>query len=567
MRLTELFLNNRPINDTEKVQTYPVRDALVNRQIKALTPGQTIQGEVLARSGSDVQLKLLDGLLLNAKLDQNMNLDIGKILTFEVKNNGSALTLSPLFANMATDANVLKALDMAGIPVSESTVNMTKQMMDAGLSIDRNSLQQVFREINTFSMADVSDIVDLHKLGMPVREENIQQMASYKGLTHQLLGGMEEVFHTLPQTFQGMLQGGNVLGASNLYQQLITLIQEELPAFSTGNTGMAEEMLQGDFLEQGAGVAIETAKIIVEEGSTEEFHQIHNNGQAQEMPVLGNREADLSKELSGTVGSALEDSVQWEGLKELLNTLTKMPEDVLDVPKQLSLIKDVFATATKEGNFAVLRELIGNEKLQNLITKELQNLWTIKPEDVADEHKIEELYQRLDRQLKGLTKALEMVEQTNSPSYNAANNMSQNLDFLHQFNQMYTYVQLPLKLQQGNANGDLYVYTNKRNLAASEGQISALLHLDMEHLGPLDVYVAMQTEKVNTKFYLQDDEMLDFLEAHMEILTERLKKRGYNCTMEMQVREAGEGLKSGIKPFLEKESSTPLVQYAFDVRA
>ena len=40
-----------------------------------------------------------------------------------------------------------------------------------------------------------------------------------------------------------------------------------------------------------------------------------------------------------------------------------------------------------------------------------------------------------------------------------------------------------------------------------DGNVSALLHLDMENLGPMDVYVAMQNNRVNTHFYMQDDDM------------------------------------------------------------
>jgi flagellar hook-length control protein FliK len=132
---------------------------------------------------------------------------------------------------------------------------------------------------------------------------------------------------------------------------------------------------------------------------------------------------------------------------------------------------------------------------------------------------------------------------------------------------MYTYVQLPLRLQQGEAHGDLYVYANKKNLAAKDGPISALLHLDMEHLGPVDVYVSMNDAKVNTKFYLQDDEMLDFIMGHMDILTERLQKRGYNCTFEMQVRNQEEEEQSSIQKLLQQENHIPLAEYAFDIRA
>ena len=63
--------------------------------------------------------------------------------------------------------------------------------------------------------------------------------------------------------------------------------------------------------------------------------------------------------------------------------------------------------------------------------------------------------------------------------------------------------------------------------------------------------------------------MLDFLEAHMHILTERLQKRGYDCSVSMTSRNedeksAGQG---GIGPLLEQEGGVQVAQYAFDMRA
>jgi hypothetical protein len=83
----------------------------------------------------------------------------------------------------------------------------------------------------------------------------------------------------------------------------------------------------------------------------------------------------------------------------------------------------------------------------------------------------------------------------------------------------------------------------------------------------VDVYVAMQGEHVNTRFYVQDDEMLDFLEEHMDILTERLQKRGYDCNFAMQVRQKNEEPESGLKGLLAEEPALPIAQYSFDVRA
>ena len=176
----------------------------------------------------------------------------------------------------------------------------------------------------------------------------------------------------------------------------------------------------------------------------------------------------------------------------------------------------------------------------------------------------------MTHQLSELTENLEQLGQQHSSVYKATVNMNQNLEFLQQLNQLYTYVQLPIKLQHGEAHGDLYVYTNKRHLASKDGQISALLHLDMEHLGPVDVYVAMQNERLNTNFYLKDDEMLDFIHEHMELLTERLKKRGYHCNFELSVRnEAGQAQEKAsvnIDSLLEREHKMPIAMYSFDVR-
>jgi len=61
--------------------------------------------------------------------------------------------------------------------------------------------------------------------------------------------------------------------------------------------------------------------------------------------------------------------------------------------------------------------------------------------------------------------------------------------------------------------------------------------------------------------------MLDFLESHMDILNARLQKRGYDCNITTQVRNADEPVKSGLGGLEEKETPKIIAQYSFDVRA
>lgn len=586
MKLTELFINNRQVIDTGKnqsVSAFP--NTLVNRQIQALVPGQTIHGEVLGRNGNEVQVRLAEDLIINARVDQGMQLELGKSLFFEVRNNGSTLTLSPLFANTATETNVLKALDMAGLPVNTNTVKLTVSMMEAGLSIDRSSIQQLFREMNSFPKVSPTDIVDLHKLQIPVTENNLKQIASYKNLTHQLTEGINQVLSELSETLQSIVNEGNEVGAASLYTRLLDLVLKENGTTESQLTGM-EQGLQGDGVldNRVQGIApfgIEAPDI----DGTDGVGKVIQGAEEQGIELQGTKEQTI--ELQGTDGQAkalqgqdiqsmgksapeLQSGYEQAGENRAATVSGNLEAAILAKPDSFAqnaeFIINTLQKAVKEDDSRLLKAVLENKVLKKFLGDNIRNQWLLRPEEV-EEGKVEELYQRLNRQLKGISNALEHAGQTSQTSYHSVTSLSQNIDFLHQFNQMYTYVQLPLKLQDGQANGDLYVYTNKKNLAYKDGQVSALLHLDMEHLGPLDVYVAMSAQKVNTKFYVQDEAMLDFLEAHMNLLTQRLNQRGYTCNLDMQVRKDTEEVNSGIRPILEKQGNIPLVQYAFDMRA
>lgn len=618
MRLSQLFTGRSRTDDRlegniRTTQSQHARTADLNRQIRSLTPGQTLQGEIVSRNGSEVQIRLSDDMVMNARVDQSIHLELGKSVTFEVKSNGGTLSLSPLFTNIAADANVLKALDMAGLPINDISVSMTEQMMKAGLSVNRNSLQQVYREINSFPEGNVSDVVNLHKLGMPVNETNMQQMASYRNLTHQLIKGMTSVLDALPEAAEQMLAEGNVKGTAGLYRELFTLIEEgsmlreggeripDAPADGAAEKVFLPETAEG-VLQKGQGISSGNFEAAALAGEPELSANPDAGEEQAVQPRLQEQIPESRGQTAGEQGVSrmiLADPGADKGEVFLpAEARAKLTDGLLQALKAIALPEtetaalseavqrfgrgelpgsELFKAAARmlegaghTGSGAMqLHKLFGGKEFQKLLTMQLKEMWTLRPEEVSRPEKVEELYRRLDRQLKGLAQALESGGQENSTAYRAAVNLSQNVDFMNQINQMYAYVQLPLHLKNSEAHGDLYVYTNKRSLAANDGQLSALLHLDMEHLGPVDVYVTLQESKVSTKFYVADDEILGFIEEHMDILTKRLEKKGYTCKASAAARgeaEKEEQNGGGLSPLLQQESGTLLSRYAFDVR-
>ena len=541
MKLTGWFSQDK-IADNSRVQTpNNANTEQVNRQIRALVPGQTLRGEVVSREGNNAQIRLLQDVLVDAKVDADIRLELGQNITFQVKNNGQTLNLSPLFTNMATEGTVLKALDMASLPVNENTVAMTKQLMDAGLPIDKNTLQQIWHESNAFPDAEILDLVNLHRVELPVTEENITQMASYRNLTHQLTAGIAETGESLTNMLQGLVESGDIEQAATIYSEVLELLAFEDAA---GETVTGQQQTEGPLPEPGVDVTV-------------------TSEEAEQMPVQPSATAPEAVPGQKTIIEEPTETASGNG-----QTIKENPgaEKTQEAP-QLQNLQKLLKQGLETKDIPLLRSILHNSKVAELPAKLLADRWSIKPEDVESPEKVEELYQKLGKQLKGLSNLLEENGQRGSSAYQNVTNLSQNVDFLQQINQTYAYIQLPLHLRQGeHKTGELFVYTNKKNLARKDGQVSALLHLDMEHLGPRDVYVTLKDTKVSTKFYVQNDAILDYLEANMDVLTERLQKRGYDCKCETTLRTELQQTAQAMAPLLKTEGSVPVAQYAFDVR-
>lgn len=224
----------------------------------------------------------------------------------------------------------------------------------------------------------------------------------------------------------------------------------------------------------------------------------------------------------------------------------------------------------------LLSRLFLSKEYHTLLKDAAKQQWTLQPQDLRPgpenrpEGKIAELYQRLERQMGQLQQLADKAGMNTGQLSESASQIRNNIEFMHQVNQMYTYVQIPLKLAGQNAHSDLYVYTNKRNLRKQSGELSAFLHLDLENLGSTDVSIKMLDQNVNTKFFLDDDASYDLIEEHLPELKRRLEKMGYHCAVSIEHNEKNVDF---VEDFLKKgqpaksASFGAIQRYSFDVRA
>lgn len=562
----------------------------LQNEVRALKPGQTIQGTVVSRDGSSVQIELAQDFSISAKLDKSVNLALGQMLSFEVKANaGSFMSLAPLYTNTANTATILRALSAASMPETAGNIEMVARMMEEGMPIDKESILNMSRQILDFPGQNPTSIIQLAKLGLPVTAENIEMFEQYDNMNHQLLHSAHTVAGELPQVFRELVKEGQGEKALAFYEAVLSAFTEE-----AGEEGAVISLRPGveQTLEEGAAQTSQNAQ----ETETQENPQAgtagaqeaeaKDAGKAVQLPLPEQAAAEERADSATVVQEGAEgqeakqsalNGKQWADLSEDLRRLGVDEETAQQVkngtlpPKEvLNLVKNLLPKAMRgEISGKEVQQLLGGKEFQALLKEEIGRQWTIEPRDVADKKQVEQLYERIREQTARLTQALEMAGKTDTPVARSVQNLQNNVDFMNQLNHLYTYVQLPLKMLGNEAHGDLYVYTNKKNLAARDGQVSALLHLDMEHLGPLDVYVTMREKQVATNFTVADEDVLSLIEAHIDILNQRLTNRGYSLKTQMSVKEVEEEAEESIMQTIlnQQKNISVLSRTSFDMRA
>ncbi len=582
MRLTDLLQST--IKSSSQ-QAAAATEATFPKMVKSLVPGTTIQGEIIAKNGNEVQIRIDKDTVLQARLEQDVNVEEGQNIRFQVKNNGTTLTLSPLLTNTAQADNVYKALQMAGLPINESTVAMTDEMMKLGMSIDSRSLQNMFKDVVTHTDATATDVVFLHKMDMPLTESNLRQIQNYTELQHEVVKGMQDVTDALQGLINGtggadiaagvdiaagadVAAGADGVDANTLtqYQILVKeLISDTLMGMLPDGAGAAGDVtggnpaggISGDVLAAGVSGADLVGEALADAPMSGNAALIKGVLQDAAFSELINSGLFTEEEAAGFLKDA-SGLLTEKGITLSGNTASEMMKALLDI------------TAGNTQEAESLQKLFSGKVWKNLLESTVKTQWSLTPETLPKEGEVGKVYEKIVKSLHTLNETLLQNGAQNTALQESITNLSENIDFMNQLNQMYTYVQLPLKMQNGEKNGELYVFTNKRSLAEKDGEVSALLHLTMEHLGPLDVYVKMSQGKVSTEFTVEKEETLLFLEKNMSILTDRLQKRGYDISCKMKVKdEAGEPENPVERLLTEKQNGvvSAHAQYAFDVRA
>jgi len=214
----------------------------------------------------------------------------------------------------------------------------------------------------------------------------------------------------------------------------------------------------------------------------------------------------------------------------------------------------------------VARNFLQSSEYIQLLEKAFQQKWTITPEKLAQKTPVTDLYQNLQEDLEKLNTLAKTVKISEEALrlQEPVKNMQENLRFMKDLNEMFTYLQLPVQLKDKDIHSDLYVFTRKKTLLGKKDSISVLLHLDMTNLGPLNIHIEMEHNLIQAKFYLEDSEAEQLISDNLPALTSTLQNKGYNLHAEIMDSYEKPDFS---KDFIEQSATDNNVQrYTFDIR-
>ena len=337
-------------------------------------------------------------------------------------------------------------------------------------------------------------------------------------------------------------------------------------------------VLDNDVLAAGAQVEGQVA----EQGEVvKNPEQTIVNNQAEQETV---QQTVAQNELGNQLLNSFAGEKQITSFNTLLNSLPDFPKDNLEIfsedgtLKADTNIKEVFREITDFLNNhpdipkETLNDLIRSPLYSGLLKNIISNSFAMEPKDVTKPGEISKLYERVLKQTEALERLVaNFANKAAETIKNQTAEIKQNINFMNSANEIYNFVQIPLKMYNQNTDSMLYVRQNKKSSYEAGEEITAFLHFDMEYLGPTDVFISLKETNVGCKWNLANEDSMNLIEQNLDILTKRLEEKGFSVSSQVTCNEPRASFVEdflGAAPVSTESSSAGLVhRYSFDMRA
>jgi hypothetical protein len=242
---------------------------------------------------------------------------------------------------------------------------------------------------------------------------------------------------------------------------------------------------------------------------------------------------------------------------------TNMPENMLELLNRF--VQNTAArvaqrpqdTELARSFFNNIKTMLESSPVQKLIKAEIQEKWVLTPQDLAGGPKeLSGFYNRLNNSLHKFSQLLQLFNRSsaeninnnanannldmnaradnanNNNLYMQTQNVRDNLSIMNEISKTMPFLQIPLKFSNNKIiNSDLYIFNNKKRRSASPVKsVNAMIKLELENLGGVDVYVNITGKNARARFVSDKGEAVEEITKNLPELNEMIYKLGFNFT-------------------------------------
>lgn len=554
--------------------------------------GETLKGVVSDIHGNEITISMEDGSSFTGKLPEASQYSIGQKAAFLITGlEGGTIYMKAMSQAylLGMEDTIEQALEEAGLPKSPRNLEIVRSLLQNQQSISRENIADSLQLCARYTQADVNSVITMKRLGMPMDTATVTQFDNYSNQAHQLLYRMDTLADSINDLLSGLAEenpdiaryaANEILDtALNSLPSLeeFTLASEQAQKTATElSPELSESISENDMAiadsAQESHVEGEVNSAPAQETTTSPFERMKQllNG-ITERSTAAETTSETSgfiPEQTGRLLSAGERSALsglLEAFTENKDLLSSLEKGELTARELLTAIKDSLPSLPSEN----IKELFSSGEFHKVMKGQFLSNWTLSPEGLKESNSVESLYNRINEQLTELTNLSRMfaTRSAGETIVNTTTDMQQNLEFIKMLNEQFAYMQLPLKLSQENAHGDLYVMTRKNALKKSKDNLKVLLHLEMDSLGTLDIHITKEHTNISTQFYVAKDSARKLLEKNAELLKDAINEQGYSFSSEFLAKEKDIDL---VQDFIENDAPAPvgnIKRYNFDLRA
>lgn len=547
--------------------------------LSGLNEGAVFRGEVLDIVGDKVTISLENQAKLMARLQAGVELGVGDKLLFSVKENTSKqILLKPMFDSIySAQTQVLeKALDIAGLSPTEKNFTVAKELMDAGMPVDKGSIVNILSQSMKYEGTSLRTLVSLTKMNIPVTEENITQFERYENMQHQLMGDISETADAMAdftRAFSQNVDGKTLLTVANEITDLF-MKDNMLPLnmdFSVDEGILSDgKKVEGEMSQ--APQPADGEDVMKAAPDMQDADGVSDSRMPDREPMIEQGVQTLIRQMN--ISSNEDVSAAKDGMLKLADAMQKanvsdsdIVQTFLKSQSEETLLKNVLQTLEKSDvPQDMLQHFLQNDSFRNLMSEVIKKGFSLNPQQMKDPKEIDDLYESLLKNTKKFDDIICSHGGDTKGFQQDFQNMRQNLNFMNQLNQQMIYAQMPITLSNRQTNSELYIYADKRKLQQKKDSISVMLHLDMDHLGATDVKVTLTGSNVHARFYLNDQESVDIVADNMKMLAGQLADRGFSLTNEVVKRQPADSINKVVDEVVDENAERSIKRYTFDAR-